>query len=268
VTEKKEETKSDQPAVPGESLKLSIPSKYYGTLIGSGGSTLNLIQEACGVRIEIPRKNEGEIVTITGSSEGIARCKGTLESLVKTGFSSITHPGQQRNEIAVEERLRPRLVGKGACNLIALQHATNTQINLPQQGKGNKVSIVGAPDDIRRAKELIKQLLTDGYCSATHPGYVKLEMPFPSNMFGTLIGPSGGNIKHIQNSTGVMLNIPRSTDVNQNLTLIGTPESIGAAQKHINAIIEKEQREAAAARDALAEEEEYWKVDESSLEVW
>lgn len=266
---KKENKSSDEPGTPaGESLQLEIPNRFYGALIGSGGSTLNLIQEACDVRINIPRKGEGEVVTITGSSEGIARCKGTIESLVKTGFSSITHPGQLRNEIAVEENLRPRLVGKGACNLKALQAATNTSINLPQQGKGNKVSIVGAPDDIRQCKELIRQLLTDGYCSATHPGHVKLEMSFPSNMFGTLIGTGGATIKHIQNSTGVMLNIPRSTDINQNLVLVGTSESIGAAQKHISAILEKEQAEADAAKAANEDEEEYWKVDESNLDVW
>jgi rRNA processing protein Krr1/Pno1 len=254
---------------PKVDLQLEIPSKFYGTLIGSKGATLNLIQEGTGCRIDIPKKDEGEIVKITGSTEGIQRAKATIESLIKTGFSPITHPGMSKNEISVEEKLRPRLVGKKAQNLHALQDATNTVINLPQQGKGNKVSIIGTPQDIAQCKALIKQLLTDGYCPATHPGYMKVEMPFPRDRFGILIGPNGGTIKHITNSTGCQLNIPNATDLNQNLTLVGTAEGISQAQKHIKAVLEKEEAAKAAQRASLEEEEEYWKVDESALlDVW
>jgi rRNA processing protein Krr1/Pno1 len=229
-------------------------------IIGRGGENLRLIREATGTNIDIPKRSEGEIVTISGSAEGIARAKRTLESLVKTGYSPITHPGMSKNDISVEERYHARLIGPKGSHSRALQDATNTTIKLPS--KGTKVSIVGEPKDIALAKQYIQQLVKDGFCPATHPGWTKVEMNFPAEHIGDLIGPNGSNIRHITNSTRCQLNVPR--DGSNQLTLSGTAESIAVAQK----LIARTLADAVAADAAAEEENEAWNVDPSMLEEW
>jgi rRNA processing protein Krr1/Pno1 len=248
---------------PADKLQLAISAKFHRIIIGKAGSTLHLIQEATGTNIDIPKQDEGsEIVTITGETEGIARAKRTIESLIKTGYSPITHPGMSKNDIAVEERFHSRLVGSKGTTMRALQDATGTSIKLPS--KGTKVSIVGESKGIALAKQYIQQLVADGFCAATHPGWTKMEIPFPEDRFGILIGPNGSNIRHICNSTGSQLNIPKSGSANMNLTLSGTLESIAAAKK----LIDRTLADSLAADVAQEQEDEAWNVDPSMVDEW
>lgn len=78
---------------------------------------------------------------------------------------------------------------------------------------------------------------SQGFSSVTHEGWVKLQIPFPADKIGALVGPKGQNIKSIQGNTNTRIN----TNEPGVVVVIGLPEGVAKAEKQILDMLEPEE---------------------------
>jgi rRNA processing protein Krr1/Pno1 len=223
-------------------IELIVPTKQHALLIGPKGATLQQIQAGSGATIDMPkRETASSKINITGTPAQVAAAKNSLESLIDRGFSTLTHPGILSDEVTVDPKLIGLILGKNAETLRTIQTKTNTRINLPDKGttaKIAKITIVGEKDGVKLAKATLKQLITDGYSPLTHEGYVKVDIVYPKERLGLLIGPNGQTIKSIQGNTKTRINIPDKTSNSQYVSVVGQPAGVAQAEKEILRLLE------------------------------
>jgi rRNA processing protein Krr1/Pno1 len=223
-------------------IELIVPTKQHALIIGPKGATLQQIQSGSGAVVDMPkRETASSKINITGTPAQVAVAKNAIESLVERGFSNLTHPGILSDDLTVDPKLVGIILGKNAQTLKTIQQKTNTRINLPDKGtsaKTAKITIVGEKDGVKLAKATLKQLIADGFSPLTHDGYVKVDIVFPKEKLGLLIGPNGQTIKSIQGDTKTRINIPDKTSASQYVSVVGLPAGVSAAERQILKLLE------------------------------
>lgn len=117
-----------------------------------------------------------------------------------------------------------------------------------------RVSIAGNVDKVQEAKNIITELTKYYHTSVTHPGQVHAEICVPQTMYNYIIGARGSEIKQIQNNFKVSVYIPNVDSVTKNVIVVGDPEGVKAAEKHIQKIIDQ----ATADREAAEKMADSW----------
>jgi rRNA processing protein Krr1/Pno1 len=223
-------------------IELIIPTKQHALIIGPKGATLQQIQSGSGAVVDMPkRESASSKINITGTPAQVATAKNAIESLVERGFSNLTHPGILSDDISVDPKQIGVILGKNGATLKTIQSKTNTRINLPDKGssaKTAKITIIGNKDDVKLAKQTLKSIITDGFSPLTHEGFVKIDIVFPKEKLGLLIGPNGQTIKSIQGNTKTRINIPDKTSSSQYVSVVGQPAGVHQAEKEILRLLE------------------------------
>jgi len=116
---------------------------------------------------------------------------------------------------------------------------------MPAAGdKRLSVTISGAKEQVKEAKEAIEDLIHLGYSKITHPDASILEVAYPEGSVGKLIGPRGHNIKTIQGNTKCKITIPKPGNPRykpDTILIIGPAAKLESAKKQVlNTLIEKE----------------------------
>jgi hypothetical protein len=92
---------------------------------------------------------------------------------------------------------------------------------------------------VAEAKKLLTELMTYGHTEVSHPGLVHEEMDVSPSLYNLIIGARGGEIRHIQNSYKVQVNIPNADSLNAHVVVVGEPPAVRAAKAHIERIIQR-----------------------------
>lgn len=117
-----------------------------------------------------------------------------------------------------------------------------------------RVSIAGNVDKVQEAKNIITELTKFYHTSVTHPGQIHAEIFVPQTMYNYIIGARGSEIKQIQNNFKVSVYIPNVDSVTKSVVVVGEPEGVKAAEKHIQKIIDL----ATADREAAEKMADSW----------
>merc|ERR1712194_986474 len=135
--------------------------------------------------------------------------------------------------------------------IMALKKELKVEINIPpgiqKDSKGSwgkkkhPISIAGSTEAVDRAKEVLNDIVYYGHHPITHEGVVHEELEIGEWQYAYIIGPKGSEMRHIQNSFKVTVNIPRDnykdTGANPNVLVVGLPNDVERAKKHIEKII-------------------------------
>jgi len=116
-------------------------------------------------------------------------------------------------EMVVEAKKLGMLIGVKGATRIAIQKATETNIQMPKTEKDNAgpvtITVSGQAANVQKAVHAMQELLTKGYCTliasedfqesdvAIHPRYVQ-----------SIIGKGGAVIRALSNHTGVKITMP------------------------------------------------------------
>lgn len=226
---------------------MMIEQEHFSLIIGSGGSTLNMIQDECGVNIKIPRKERGRDYTwISGSDKaGIEKAKQNILQLVEKGYCDLTDPGRVDGGINVPKKMQSMIVGPKGATINALRDATGADIKMPNRDSESLFVIVtGDADAVARATEAIEEIVEKGFSSITHPGWTSQVVQVPGNQLRNVIGPGGATIQGIQKETETKVEIPKSgNSLLVDVVVKGEPQQIEVAITSIQALIEPEVEE-------------------------
>ncbi len=141
-------------------------------------------------------------------------------------------------------RFLPEIIGKNGSSIRALQDKLGIRISIPPNaGKDNanvKIGIAGDRENITRAKDVIREIMTYYHSPITHPGWVHVSLDIPSRMYNSIIGSRGGEIRHIQNNFKVSVHIPNVNSLTQHLIIVGDNlGNVENASRYVQKIVQQ-----------------------------
>jgi rRNA processing protein Krr1/Pno1 len=232
-------------------VEVRVPKHKHGSIIGPKGSFLTLIQDKTGATINMPKREGGGLgVVISGSAQQVKEAEQAVRDIRDRGYSTITHPGLESNELLLEdEKQIGRIAGKGGVYLKAIQDKSGASLQLPDRKSaqpGNKIIILGKQSEITNAKLALMELVRQGYCEYTHPGWITEEFDFNSDYLGRLIGPKGTKIQELSSQFDVKIDTPKRDPNNKDadqgskqdiIVIKGTQSNIDRAKEAISELL-------------------------------
>lgn len=255
---------------PPVTIRLIVPASQCGSLIGKGGSKIKEIREVTGASIQVasemlPNSTE-RTVTISGNADSITQCiyhiccvmlesppKGaTIPYRPKPAMPPVIFAGGQAFTVQGQYAIpQPDNYARGGVvhypavpqmNKMALQHGIIQQGQVPflpsQQGILPTAAIPAGTGALPQPSAAFGRANPAGANAAaqTH------EMTIPNDLIGCIIGRGGAKINEIRQLSGATIKIANAEEgsSDRKVTIMGTPETINAAQYLINARITTE----------------------------
>jgi len=137
-------------------IRLYVPNRAHGDIIGPGGKTLKAISAKCGVTISVPRAHEQtSVIRISGEPAGLKAAQSEVEAVL--GFAVGTDP-LTKAFLAVPKAKHSRIVGKGAEILKSIENASNCNVYVPgRTDPSSTVEVEGPGSGIKKAIHLIEE---------------------------------------------------------------------------------------------------------------
>lgn len=162
------------------SVKIMVPDRTVGLIIGRGGETIRDLQERSGCHVNIVGEQKSvnglRPVNLIGTKEASARAKALIMEIVDSdstkGLTKARPPveyaggnsggGDKINDsIFVPSDAVGMIIGKGGETIKEMQHTTTCKINVtPSSGPGEverEIGLVGSRDAISQAKAAIME---------------------------------------------------------------------------------------------------------------
>jgi polyribonucleotide nucleotidyltransferase len=142
-------------------------------------------------------------------------------------------------------RFLSEIIGKSGASIRAIQDKLGVRITIPPTAAKDttamvKIGIAGDRENINRAKEVIREIMTYYHSPITHPGYVHVSLDIPQRMYNGIIGAKGGEIRHIQNNFKVAVHIPNPNSLTQHVIVVGEQSNqVDNAVRYIQKIVQQ-----------------------------
>jgi len=251
------------------SVSIKVPEAKIGRVVGPKGANVNLIKEKTGVKtIDM----SGDMCTIIGPADAVTLAEHAVRQLVEKGFMSLAYEDFQEEGIPVHPSLFPDIIGSKGAIIQEIKKQAKVEVDIPAvpkngpAGKKYKVTLAGSKAGVQLGTEIINSIAMYGHHELTHPGQSHQEMEVEEWRYRYLIGSKGSEMRHIQNSFKVKVNIPREFSASQNVVVIGEPRNVERAVKYIEKVL-YEEKEGGGGRGAEEKASDPW-GEEGPVEDW
>lgn len=233
-------------AVPAATEYMNVDRKHFKTIIGQGSKNITQLQNLFDCKIQLPNKGDStDLVVLTGNPAQIQGVKEAITQLCDKGYCKALSGDVSDVQMSVTNVAL--LIGPGGSNVSTIQTKTGVKINLPSREertsdqKETVITLLGDLSSIQNAMTAITELMTNGFCSLTHPDWVRQQIGFPGSMLGILLGPKGSNIKAIEKETNTTIKVPNAKTEEEKarllmITITGELENVNKARSRIAAI--------------------------------
>lgn len=154
-------------------------------------------------------------------------------------------PGGHSVEVAVPPNFIGLVIGKGGESIKRIQQESGTKIQFDTtktDNRGNKICCIsGTPDSVRRAEELIQEIIDNAASNRSTSGRFmggeEVRFPVPANRCGAVIGRGGESIRVIKQQSGCDIELDKmaKTSADEKVFIIrGPSDRIPVAQQLIN----------------------------------
>ncbi|CAK1581897.1 unnamed protein product [Parnassius mnemosyne] len=212
--------------------EVTIPPKYYNSLIGAGGKLIHSIMEECGgVLIKFPpADSDSDKVVIKGPIEDVEKAKQQL----------LAHASERElTSHTATVRAKPEhhkfLIGKNGANIKKIREQTGARIVFPTEKDEDKeaIFIIGREEQVEAARKQLETAVAE--ISNVSEG----EMAVPPRHHRHFVARRGEVLRRIADDCGgVQISFPRQGVNSDRVVLKGPKECIEAAKARINEIIE------------------------------
>lgn len=211
--------------------EITIPTKYYNSLIGTGGKLISAIMEECGgVSIKFPsNESKSDKVSIRGPKEDVEKAKAQLLELAnERQLMSYTA------EVRTKQQHHKFLIGRNGASVKKIRDTTGARVVFPQANDEDKevITIIGKEENVLRAKEQLEQIIRD--IDNVTEGEVIVEPKYHKHFVARR-----GKVLHTisEDFGGVMISFPRPGVESDRVTLKGSKECIEQAKQRILNIV-------------------------------
>eukprot|EP00928_Gymnodinium_smaydae_P009876 TRINITY_DN136_c0_g1_i1.p1 TRINITY_DN136_c0_g1~~TRINITY_DN136_c0_g1_i1.p1 ORF type:complete len:580 (+),score=211.48 TRINITY_DN136_c0_g1_i1:61-1800(+) len=266
-------------------VSLKVPEGAVGRIIGPKGATLELIKEKCGVsKID----TQMGMATICGDTqEACAKAETAIKELIEKGYMSIAYENLKEDKVVVMSPDLPDIIGKKGSVVSKIKEELSVEIDIPRQpdAAGDKadkapkvtkveIKIAGEADKVELAKEVINHIVMYGHHETTHPGMAHKELDVEDHQYRYIIGRAGSEMRHIQNSYRVRVNIPRDHSKNKKVVVVGEQLDVDRACAYIEKAIgtaeseQKDREKQQAEREANGRSRAAERDEDGPIEPW
>lgn len=173
--------------------EITIPPKFYNSIIGTGGKLIRSIMEDCGgVAIKFPSaESKSDKVTIRGPKDDVERAKQQLLELTnERQLSSFTaevfdvifsYKFEIVNENLLQVRAKPQhhkfLIGKSGANIKKIRDSTGARIVFPNNSDEDRelITIIGKKEAVEQAKTILQRAIKDIVSIKNFMGFTELK---------------------------------------------------------------------------------------------
>jgi len=230
--------KAEEPAEPDPNVTVTVkvPSDKIGRIIGPRGANIELIKSKTNVKTI---DTTGGEVNIVGLPDDVAVAEAAVKELAEKGYMALAFEDFKDAEVSVEQNAIPNIIGSRGAIIQEIKKVCKVEIDIakvpPTAPKSQKVKvkIAGEGAGVEKAKDVIASIAQFGYHEVTHPGHSHAEMEVEEHKYRFLIGKGGSEMRHIQNSYKVKVNIPRENPGKDPVVVIGEKADVERAVKYM-----------------------------------
>lgn len=213
------------------SEEITIPPKYYNSIIGAGGKLISSIMEECGgVSIKFPSpESKSDKVTIRGPKDDVEKAKAQLLELSNE---------RQLSSFTAEVRAKPQhhkfLIGKNGASIKKIRDLTGARIVFPQSNDEDKevITIIGKEEGVLAAKQQLELIIKD------IDNHTEGEVTVDPKHHKHFVARRGRVLQTISDDFGgVTISFPRPGVESDRVTLKGSKECIEHAKQRILEIV-------------------------------
>lgn len=237
----------DRPSKPRQTTPLLLSLSKAALVIGHNGEGLKRIEKMAQVRIQLDNTSAGHFVDqrrllITGYPEDVEEARRIIEEGALGG-------GQSAIQVSIPQSRVGLIIGRGGETIRELQEKSGAKVMVaPDLSSSTSssstseriVSIMGDPDAIQRAKNMIDQVvfgidpnnLNNNNLNSNSSNNVLLQVP--EACIGSIIGKKAENLRAIQAMSGARVHIepsPLPGTCVRNVYVSGAPEAVAYAKQ-------------------------------------
>lgn len=240
----------DRPSKPRQTVPLTLPLHKAALVIGHNGEGLKRIEKMAQVRIQLDHSTNTldsqhqKRLLISGYPEDVEEAKRIIEEGALGG-------GQSAITMLIPQSRVGLIIGRGGETIRELQEKSGAKVMVAPDLSSSSgtssataeriVSIMGDPDAIQRAKDMIDQVVfgiirdnsTNNNNSNNHDGSNVL-LQVPEACIGSIIGKKAENLRAIQAMSGAKVFIepsPLPGTAIRNVHVSGAPEAVAYARQ-------------------------------------
>nr|CAD7196081.1 unnamed protein product [Timema douglasi] len=212
--------------------EITIPPKFYNSLIGAGGKLIHSIMEECGgVAIKFPSADSNsDKVTVRGPKDDVMKARQQLMELTSerqlTSFTAKVRANPQHHKF---------LIGKSGANIKKIRDLTGARIVFPTDKDEDKetITIIGKQESVEMAKAELEATIKE------IDNIVESEMVVEPRHHRHFVARRGEVLHRISDECGgVMISFPRPGVVSDRVVLKGAKDCIELAKLRIQETVE------------------------------
>ena len=193
--------------------EISCPKDKLGMVIGKNGSMIKQIQNTCKVSIVVDKTSNK--LAITGSELSIERATQEIERIIRT----------EEAEIVLEKVLLEYLTSKYVNALTQLREDyPNSYVDISRSN--GKLIIQGSPEAITKIKSKVMGMKV-----------VSRKRLLVGREVNIIVGKKGSTIDKLCTDHQIPIEVSKNNDVGSDATLIGPSDSIEAALRDIEKLL-------------------------------
>lgn len=260
--------------------RVTIDAARVGIIIGPKGATMNAIQEKTGVKLDVnaPKledsssngggggsqfrpvvggrnnKQTATVVITEGTSETRQLAKKAILELADRGYATLLQAeGFGESSVTVHPKFLSEIVGTGGKVIKAIQTGLEVKLTIPKTdwtpktvqigniAPSTRIGIAGdSPQNVKTAKQVIRDLCNYHHHEITHPGFVHQEIYVPQEFFHCVIGTRGSEIKHIRGNYHVDVYMPSNSSMDENVICVGRSNDVEKAISYIKLLMDRD----------------------------
>jgi len=249
-------------------LIVKVPAADVGRIIGRNGQNIHELQELTGARISLstdPADGDVRRVRITGTREQVQHCHVRLQLKITPREQVARIKALQQEARKYEEPPSKavvnistvhigRVIGKRGQTIQHLQELSGAHIELPKEYSKEEsfrtLTITGTSQQVARCQELIELFSTEPNIDIRPPTHghfpMSLTVLIPNKHVGRVIGKKGAHIKDIQEHSGAVIHLPKTSRYgsdSRELCIFGTAEAIVRCQELLHATMAPSEHE-------------------------
>ncbi|CAJ0583608.1 unnamed protein product, partial [Mesorhabditis spiculigera] len=243
---------------------ISVPDNTVGLVIGRGGEQISAIQSQSGARVQMSPDSEGtgqRQCTIQGAKMSVERAKQLIYEVISRAGNrpppnqvvQAPGPGSITVELLIPANKCGLVIGKQGDTIRQLQEQSGAKMMMIQDnqevtGQAKPLRIMGDPDKVELAKNLVENIIAggpEGMASSRLYGTeatARGEVIVPRASVGMIIGKGGEMIKRLGMETGTKIQFKPDDDQttpDRTAIISGTRDQIDKATQLITELVQK-----------------------------
>lgn len=149
---------------------VAVHYKFLPDIIGKGGSVIRALNAHTGVKITVPTTAkqpgpDGKIpkvkIGLAGPKDKVSLTRALIKDITKYYVTPVTHPDLTYAEMDLTKNYYNYIIGSKGSEIKHIQNSYKVSIHIPDEeySVNPNVVIVGAPDDVEKAKTHIEKII-------------------------------------------------------------------------------------------------------------